>query len=70
MIIKLEISPRAGYDAQQVVENVKTFTVGELREMLADFDDDAMIVTYDSGNSLGAAWGVINADQWIEEVEE
>lgn len=70
MIIKLEVYPNAGYSANQAIENRHTLTVGTLRSLLADYDDDAQIVTYDPTNTYGAKWGVLAADQWLDEIED
>lgn len=66
--VKIEIRSNEGYSAKQIGHN--TITVGELRNLLEDYDDDAEIVTYDLNNERGASWGTILADQWPEEIAD
>lgn len=54
MFIKLEVYPNTCYSAKQAVENRHALTVGALRDLLADYDDDLQIVTYDPTNTYGA----------------
>lgn len=70
MLIKLDVYPNAGYSAKQAVENTHTLTVGVLRDLLSDYEDDIQIVTYDPTNTYGAKWGVLAADQWLDEIDE
>lgn len=67
MKIKLDIRSNEGYTANQVTERHNTITVGELRKMLEDYEDDAEIVTYDLNNERGASWGLISTG-WPEEI--
>lgn len=70
MMLKLNICPNAGYSAAQAAENSRTITVGMLLEMLEGHDVDTKIVTFDTTNGRGASWGVIIADQLVEEVDQ
>ena len=63
MKLQLLVNSCKGYSADQV----KGITVGELRDALADFDDDDEIVTYDSSNAYGASFGQVTS--YIEECE-
>lgn len=64
--IKLSISPNEAYSAGDIVD--RSMTVGELRSLLEDFEDDDVIVTYDTSNGRGACWGYIVSRDWLEEV--
>ena len=68
MIIKLEIRPNEAYSPKDL-EN-RLMTVGELREALEGYEDDAQIVTFDLGNYRGANYGYIAYLEELEEVEE
>lgn len=70
MIIKLDVYPNAGYSAKQAVQNRHALTVGALRDLLADYDNDVKIVIYEPTNVYGAKWGVLAEVQWLDEVEE
>lgn len=67
MFIKFEIYPNMGYSVEQAAESGYKLTVGMLREILAHYDDEAQIVTYDMGQVRGASWGIISE---ISEVED
>ena len=67
MLLKICIHSNEGYAADQVRGRI---TVGELKDMLEGYDDDVEIVTYDLNNSRGASYGTIDADEWIEEMDE
>lgn len=66
MMITLEIYPNQGYSAK----DVKAMTVGELREMLEDYEDETYIVTYDKTNHRGAMWGYIACVSDVDEDDE
>lgn len=68
MKYQINIQAGGGYAAGQV----KSVTVAEIREMLADLEDDDEIVTYDVGNMRGAAYGyfTLNLDEALEQDEE
>lgn len=59
MKLRINIDGAQGYDADQATKNGSTITVGDLRSWLDDYDDDDEIVTYDTSNTYGAAWGRI-----------
>lgn len=63
MKYQLEITSNGGYGADQVT----AMTVGELRNLLSDFNDEDEIVLHDEGNRYGASFGYIQGD--INEVE-
>lgn len=65
MIIKLEIQPNEAYSPNDLKSRL--MTVGELREALEVYEDDALIVTFDLRNYRGASYGYI-VD--LEELEE
>lgn len=67
--IKFNIRSNEGYSANQVSERHNTITVGELREMLEDYDDDTEIVTYDLNNERGASWGLI-CNEYPDEITD
>ena len=64
--IQLEIYGANGYSAEQV----RSITVGELKAMLEDYDDDIEIVTHDETNRYGASYGTIIEIADIEEDDE
>ena len=68
MIIKLEVRPNEAYSAKDL--ETRLMTVGELREVLEGYEDDAQIVTFDWSNYRGANYGYIAYLEELEEVEE
>lgn len=63
----LNIEGNKGYAADQV-GNRYCFTVGDLRRILDDYDDDTPIITQDENNRYGASWGEVNStDDWEPE---
>ncbi len=70
MIVKLDVYPNAGYSAKQAVQSRHALTVGALRELLADYDNDVKIVVYEPSNAYGAKWGVLAEAQWLDEIDE
>lgn len=64
--IKLEIYGADGYSAEQV----RSITVGDLKAMLEDYEDDVEIVTHDETNRYGASYGRIIKITDIEEDDE
>lgn len=51
----INIEANRGYAVDQVKGRM---TVGELKRLLEDFDDEAEIVTKDLNNEYGANWGI------------
>lgn len=68
VMLKLCIHSNESYCAGDVRDRNRLITVAELRDMLEGYPDDMQIVTYDLNNSRGAAWGSIDAEEWVEEV--
>ena len=69
MKILLEIEGARGYGSEQV----KSITVGQLKEMLEGYDDNTEIVTHDETNRYGASYGIIRyvtEDEYYDEDEE
>ena len=67
MILTLDIRANEGYCAADAARH--TITVGELRAMLEDYDDDVRIVSRDLNNPRGADYGAIVAE-WLEEADD
>ena len=65
MLIKFEIRPNEAYSPKDLESRL--MTVGELREALEGYEDDAQIVTFDLSNYRGANYGYI---AYVEELEE
>ena len=65
MIIKFEIRPNEAYSPKDL--GTRLMTVGELREALEGYEDDAQIVTFDLSNYRGANYGYI---AYVEELDE
>ena len=66
----LKIRSNEGYAPDQVTERHCAMTVGDLRRLLEDYDDDLQIVTDDENNSRGANYGLIEAGQWGDEYDD
>ncbi len=65
--LQLEINGAMGYGAEQV----RSITVGELKEMLECYDDNDEIVTHDETNRYGASYGsIIEINEVDDEDEE
>ncbi len=64
--IQLEINGAQGYGAEQV----RSITVGELRAMLEDYEDNIEIVTHDYTNRYGASYGTIIEIADVEKDED
>ena len=64
--IQLEINGAMGYGAEQV----RSITVGDLRAMLEDYEDDVEIVTHDETNRYGASYGKIIEITNVEKDED
>lgn len=63
----LNIEANKGYSADQVGDR-HCFTVGDLRRILDDYDDETPIITQDENNRYGASWGEVNStDEWEPE---
>lgn len=62
----MEIRASEGYAADQI----KTITVGELKEMLEYYEDEDEIVLHDNSNRYGAAYGRILDIEELEDYEE
>jgi len=63
-IYTLPITANAGYLKSQP----RSVTVSELIEALQELDQDAQIVTIDSGNDRGAKFGSINLRELYESI--
>ena len=59
MKVILKIRANEGYSPEQVGEEHNLTTVGELKEWLEGYDDDAEIVTDNVNNRYGANYGRI-----------
>ena len=63
--VVLAVDNNQGYAADQVETRM---TLGDLlatiEQAVADFGEDALVVTRDTGNRYGANWGRL--DQWAE----
>ena len=70
IIAKLSIRSNEGYNPIDAIECVKTMTVGQLRQMLADYEDNTPIATYDLNNSRGACWGIVFDVEEIERCDD
>lgn len=66
MKYQLNIRANGGYSADQV----KGLTVGDLKALLDEMDDDDEIITYDSTNAYGAAYGTISGTYDESDAEE
>lgn len=59
---------RTGYEPYQVGN--ETMTVGELIEMLEEFDEDMpVVISNDNGYTFGAIndWDIYESDEWGED---
>lgn len=65
---QLEIVANGGYASDQV-EN-KSVSVGDLRDMLSNLNEDDIIVLQDSGNRYGASYGYITGISECDDNEE
>lgn len=65
--LKIEVS-RTDYSPEQVMNNRRTMTVGELLRVLQDFDeDDLIIISHDNGYTYG---GIRDYDIDLIEIPE
>ena len=67
--LKLYIQANEGYDASQATERRSTMTVGELKSVLEDLDDEMEIITYDRNNTYGASYGIVCHDYDTDDYE-
>ena len=68
MIVKFEIYPTEAYSAKDI--DGRLMTVGELRAVLEDYEDDTQIVTVDLSNYRGAKWGRLVDVEDLEEDDD
>ncbi len=54
--VRIVIRANEGYGADQIHSR---YTIGDLKAELANYDDDAEIVTYDLSNEYGAKFGCV-----------
>lgn len=65
----LNIEGNLGYSADQVGKHY-CMTVGELKRILEDYDNETPIITNNENNQYGAAWGELKStDEYKEESE-
>lgn len=59
---------RQAYGVEDIIENQRAMTVGELIDLLSDFDQDAKVVlSHNNGYTYG---GIIRGDIWEYEPED
>ena len=67
MKVVLSIRSNEGYSADQVKSRL---SVGDLREALEEFDDDAEVIVFNESNRYGANYGILTGNLDVDYSDE